>query len=107
MVEEDPRITWFSAADRAKRRAAINQLVEMTRQADELRKKFTAADSSLTALETAWKRPDAAKVPDNVKKMAESLKKSMDDLRPTFARARIRRRAAAFGGGTQGDVVAS
>ncbi|HML16574.1 MAG TPA: hypothetical protein VK419_06095 [Bryobacteraceae bacterium] len=84
-VEEDPRITWFSAADRAKRRAAINGLVEMTRQADALRKKFTASDASLTALENAWKRPDANKVPDNVKTMAASLRKSMDDMRPAFA----------------------
>jgi hypothetical protein len=85
VVEEDPRITWFSAGDRAKRRAAIDELVEMTRQVDVLRKKFTAADGSLTALQTAWKRPDAAKVPEDVKKQAESLKKSLDDIRPLFA----------------------
>jgi photosystem II stability/assembly factor-like uncharacterized protein len=84
-VEEDPRITWFSAADRTKRRAAINELVEMTKQADALRKKFTAADSSLTALQTAWKRPDTAKVPDDVKKQADALKKALDDLRPLFS----------------------
>jgi len=84
-VEEDPRITWFSAADRAKRRAAINQLVELTRQADGLRKRFTAADSGLTVLMTAWKRPDAPKIPDDVKKMADALKGSLDDLRPLFA----------------------
>jgi photosystem II stability/assembly factor-like uncharacterized protein len=84
-VEEDPRVTWFSAADRTKRRAAINALVEMTKQADALRKKFTAADASLTALEAAWKKPDAAKVPDDVQKQAEALKKSLDDMRPLFA----------------------
>jgi len=84
-VEEDPRITWFSAADRAKRRAAINDLVAMTKQADELRKKFTAADTALTSLQTSWKRPDAPKVPDDVKKAADSLKKSLDDMRPLFA----------------------
>jgi hypothetical protein len=83
-VEEDPRITWFSAADRAKRRVALNELTEMTKQADTLRKKFLAADSSLTALEAAWKRPDAPKIPDGVKKMSESLQKSITDLRPTF-----------------------
>ena len=84
-MEDDPRITWFSSADRAKRRAAVNELVKMTKQADALRKKFNAADSSLTALEASWKRPNGAKVPESVKKMAESLKKSMDDMRPTFA----------------------
>jgi hypothetical protein len=84
-VEEDPRITWFSAADRAKRRAALNELMEMSKQAYTLRNKFTATDSSLTALEAAWKRPDATKVPDSVRKMAESLRKSLDDVRPAFA----------------------
>jgi hypothetical protein len=84
-VEEDPRITWFSAADRTKRRAVIDELVEMTRQADVLRKRFTAADSGLTSLQTAWKKPDAPKVPEDVKKLAEALKKTLDDLRPTFA----------------------
>jgi hypothetical protein len=50
-----------------------------------LRKRFNAADSGLSALETAWKKPDAAKIPDDVKKSAEALKKTLDDLRPLFA----------------------
>jgi photosystem II stability/assembly factor-like uncharacterized protein len=83
-VEEDPRITWFSAADRSKRRAAIDELVELTKQADTLRKKFTAADSGLTSLQAAWKKPDAPKLPDDVKKQAEALKNTLDDLRPMF-----------------------
>jgi len=83
-VEEDPRITWFSAADRTRRRAAIDELVAMTKQADGIRKRFTAADSGLTALQNAWKRPDAPKVPDDVKKMADALKKTLDDIRPNF-----------------------
>ncbi len=84
-VEEDPRITWFSAADRTKRRNAIDSLVELTRQADALRKKFTAADSGLTTLQAAWKKTDAPKVPEDVKKMADGLKAALDDLRPLFA----------------------
>jgi photosystem II stability/assembly factor-like uncharacterized protein len=84
-VEEDPRITWFNSADRAKRRAAINDLVEMTKQADALRKKFTPADASLTALQNSWKRPEAPKVPDDVKKQADALKIALDDMRPLFA----------------------
>jgi hypothetical protein len=84
-VEEDPRVTWFSASDRAKRRASLDELMEMTSQADTLRKNFAATDSSLSALETMWKRPEAFKVPENIRKMAESLKKSIDDLRPIFA----------------------
>jgi hypothetical protein len=84
LVEEDPRITWFSATDRAKRRAAVNELVELTKQADALRKKFAAADSSLTTLQNSWKRADGPKVPDDVKKAADSLKKALDDMRPSF-----------------------
>jgi photosystem II stability/assembly factor-like uncharacterized protein len=84
-AEEDPRITWFTSADRTKRRAAINELVELTKQADALRKKFTAADASLTALQNSWKRPDAFKVPDDVKKQAEALKTTLDAMRPLFA----------------------
>lgn len=84
-VEEDPRITWFSAADRAKRRAAIDDLTGMVKRADTLRKRFTAADSGLTALQNSWKRPDAPKISDDVKKMADALKKSLDEVRPLFA----------------------
>jgi hypothetical protein len=84
-VEEDPRVTWFSAADRAKRRAAIEELVGMTKQGDALRKQFMSADSGLTALQTAWKRPDAPKIPDDVKKMTDDLKKTLDEIRPLFA----------------------
>jgi len=83
-VEDDPRITWFSAADRAKRRGAVDQLMEMTREADALRKKFAASDAALTALEAAWKRPDAAKPPENIRKMADALKESLDEARSTF-----------------------
>jgi len=84
-IDEDPRITWFTSADRARRRSAINELVELTKQAAALRGKFTAADQSLTSLQNSWKRPDAPKVSDELKKSAESLKKSLDDLRPLFA----------------------
>jgi hypothetical protein len=84
VVEEDPRVTWFSAADRTKRRTSLNELVGMTKQADELRKKFTAADSALTALQASWKKPDAPKLPENVKAQAEALKKLLDDMRPMF-----------------------
>jgi hypothetical protein len=91
-VDEDPRIDWFSAADRAKRRAVIDELVNMTRQADVLRKKFTAVDTQFTAYETAWNKPDAPKMPDTVKKAAATLKTKLSELRPTMAQR-------GFGGG--------
>ena len=83
-VEDDPRITWFTASARAKRREAIDDLVNLTKQADTLRKKFTGMDASITALQANWKRPDAAKVPEDVKTQAANLKKKLDDVRPTF-----------------------
>ena len=83
-VEEDPRIDWFSTADRAKRRAAMDELVEMTRTADGLRRKFTAVDNQLTTYQTAWKRPDAPKLADPVKKAADNLKTKLGELRPLF-----------------------
>jgi hypothetical protein len=83
-VEEDPRITWFTSEDRAKRRAAISELVELTKQADGLRTKFAAADAAVTGLEAGWRRPNAPKVPDAVEKQAEDLKKRLDDMRVTF-----------------------
>jgi photosystem II stability/assembly factor-like uncharacterized protein len=93
-VQEDPRITWFSQADRAKRRAAIDELAVLAADADKLRKRFNAADQSLTALQASWKKPDAPKIPDDVKKLADGLKKSLDDLRPALA-------ARNFGGEAQ------
>ena len=84
-MEEDPRVTWFSAGDRTKRRASLNDLVTMTKQAAELRKKFTASDSALVALEASWKKPDAPKIPENVKIEAAALKKKLDEMRPMFA----------------------
>jgi hypothetical protein len=83
-VEEDPRITWFTSEDRVKRRAAIGELVELTKQADKLRTKFAAADAAVTGLEAAWKRPDAPRVSEGIKKEAEDLKKRLDDMRVTF-----------------------
>lgn len=83
-VEEDPRVTFFSDADRAKRRSAIVELFDLYKQADGLRKKFVGVDASLKALQAAWKRPDAAKMSDEVKKATETLQKSLDELRPSF-----------------------
>lgn len=83
-IQDDPRITWFTPADRQKRRAAIDQLVEMTKQVDALRKKYTAADQSVTQLQAAWKRPEAQKPSADIQKMAEDLKKTLDDMRPLF-----------------------
>ncbi|MCX6610013.1 MAG: hypothetical protein NTW74_04075, partial [Acidobacteria bacterium] len=85
LVEEDPRITWFSDADRKSRRTAINELMDLSRRAAELRKKFTTVDTALKAVTDSWKRPDAAKAPENLSKLAADLKAKLDDMRPNFA----------------------
>jgi photosystem II stability/assembly factor-like uncharacterized protein len=87
-VEEDPRITWFSAADRSKRRAAITELMELSKQADAVRRKFTAVDTSLKGVMDGWKRPDSWKAPEPLKAQAEALKKKLDELRPNFSGGR-------------------
>lgn len=83
-VEEDPRVTFFSDADRAKRHTAIVELFDLYKQADGLRKKFVSVDASLKSLQASWKRPDAAKMSDEVKKAAETLEKALDELRLSF-----------------------
>lgn len=84
-VEEDPRITWFSAADRVKRRMAINELMDLSKRAADLRKKFNTVDTALKSITDAWKRPDAWKAPANVTKLAADLKTKLEEIRPNFA----------------------
>jgi hypothetical protein len=85
VVEEDPRITWFSDADRKSRRAAISSLMDLSRRAAELRRKFNTVDTALKATTDSWKRPDASKPPANLSKLAADLKTKLDDMRPNFA----------------------
>jgi photosystem II stability/assembly factor-like uncharacterized protein len=71
-VEDDPRVQ-FSAEDRAKRRKAVDTLISMTKEADAGRRKAVAMTTALTSLTDAWKLPNAATVPDAVKKAADDL----------------------------------
>ena len=98
VVEEDPRIDWFSAADRVKRRGVIDELVDMTRKADRLRGKYTAVDTQLTTYQTAWKGP-GSKPADSVQKAADNLKAKLAELKPLFAQRGPGGAAAAEGGG--------
>ena len=84
-VEEDPRVTFFSNADRAARRAMISDVTTHLKQADALRRKFTAIDTALKAHQDAAKRPEVAPA-------AAALTKSLDAIRSHFA-------AGGFGGG--------
>jgi len=82
-VEEDPRVT-LSTEDRTQRRQALTKLYGMSREADSGRRKIVAMRTSLTALTDSWKRPNAPKVPDNVKKAADDLLAKVKDVIGTF-----------------------
>lgn len=71
-VEQDPRIS-VAPADREKRRETLNTLVTLTREADAARKRAVAIHTALVNLTESWKHPDAPKIPDSVKKEADSL----------------------------------
>jgi hypothetical protein len=82
-VEEDPRVT-MSVEERAQRRQALTKLYAMAREADEGRRKIVAIRTSLTTLTDGWKRPGAAKVPDDVKKAADELLAKVKEVIGTF-----------------------
>ena len=82
-VEEDPRVT-LSTEDRTQRRQALTKLYGMVREADSGRRKIVAMRTSLTALTDGWKRPNAPKVPDNVKKAADDLLTKVKEVIGTF-----------------------
>ncbi|HET9994319.1 MAG TPA: hypothetical protein VFQ18_02825 [Candidatus Acidoferrum sp.] len=91
VVEEDARIT-ILAADRAARRAAIDQLYAMAKTTDRDR---TTIEGIQTALKTAreqWKKdagkPDATKIPEDIVKAADELQKKVDAVAEKFVRER-------------------
>lgn len=82
-VIEDPRVN-FSAEDRAKKKAALTQLMPLVTQA-------TLAQGTVVNMRTAvntaiesWKRPGAPPVPENVRKAADDLLKKIDELYPSW-----------------------
>ncbi|MDQ6801160.1 MAG: hypothetical protein M3041_10015, partial [Acidobacteriota bacterium] len=78
VVEEDPRIT-ISASDRGARRQALNQLSQMATTGVAARRSITGLRTSLNTAIENWKKPGAAKPPDNVQKSAEDLLKRVDE----------------------------
>ncbi len=71
-VADDPRLT-FSAEDRTKRKAAMDRVISMVKDADTGRRKILAMQNGLNSLLESWKRPNAPAIPDSVKKAAEDL----------------------------------
>lgn len=82
-VVEDPRVN-FSNEDRAKKRAALNQLQPLIAQASLAQSTIVNLRATLNTTIESWKRPGAPRVPDNVKKAAEDLLKKIDDVYPTW-----------------------
>jgi photosystem II stability/assembly factor-like uncharacterized protein len=85
VVEEDPRVT-ISAADRAARRKAINDLGPVVAQAVVAQRGIQQLRQNVNTALEAWKRPGPGgmRVPENVQKAGEELLKKIDELYPTF-----------------------
>jgi predicted transcriptional regulator len=91
MVEEDNRIT-ISAADRAARREAINQLYAMAKTTDKDRSTIEGIQTALKATREQWKKdagkPNTTKIPDDIVKAADELQKKVDAVAEKFVRER-------------------
>jgi photosystem II stability/assembly factor-like uncharacterized protein len=88
-VEEDPRIT-MSAADRATRRAALDELYAMAKTSSKDRKTIVGLQVALKTAIDQWKK-DAAKkegvkIPEDVQKQAEALQKKVDEVAKKYQR---------------------
>ncbi|HTX35754.1 MAG TPA: hypothetical protein VME43_12065 [Bryobacteraceae bacterium] len=90
VVEDDPRVQ-MSAEDRSKKRQALSTLATMAHDADASRRKAVAMTTALTNLTDSWKLPNAAPVP-------ESVKKAADDLLAKVKTAAARFETQGFGG---------
>jgi photosystem II stability/assembly factor-like uncharacterized protein len=92
VVEEDPRIT-LSAADRATRRAALDELYSMAKTAGEDRKTIVGLQAALKAAQEQWKKEaakkDGLKIPEDVQKQAEALQKQVDEIAKKYQREKL------------------
>jgi photosystem II stability/assembly factor-like uncharacterized protein len=98
VVEEDPRVQ-ISEEDRARKRKAIETLVTMTKDADAARRKAAAMNAALTGLTESWKQPNAAAVPESIKKAADDLMTKVKAAVATFETAGGGGRGAGGGAG--------
>jgi hypothetical protein len=89
VVEEDARVQ-VSDEDRAARRAAIDQLYELARTAAKDRKTIEGLKDALTVAREKWKadagKPDATRIPDDIRKTADDLQKKVDAVALKFVR---------------------
>jgi photosystem II stability/assembly factor-like uncharacterized protein len=96
-VEEDPRIQ-LSAADRAARRKALDQLAPMVTNATTAQRSMTGMRTALNTYVESWKKPNATKPPEAVQKATQDLLKKTDETcRKLATPAQCGERAAALG----------
>jgi len=90
-VEEDTRVQ-LSAADRAARAAAMEQLYPLVKTADKDRKSIQGLQNALKAAREQWKKDagkaNGAKIPEDVVKAADELQKKVDAVAEKFVRER-------------------
>lgn len=84
VVQEDPRIT-MTPADRLTRRQAIDRLLPLVTSATIAQRTVVGLRTALVTQMDAWKRPNAARVPEQVTKAANALLEKIDAIYPNFA----------------------
>jgi photosystem II stability/assembly factor-like uncharacterized protein len=91
VVEDDPRLE-ISPADRSARREAIEQLYAMAKTLDKDRKAIEGIKEGLKAAREQWKKdadkPEAPKIPEEIKKAADELQKKVDAVAEKYVRER-------------------
>jgi photosystem II stability/assembly factor-like uncharacterized protein len=92
VVEDDPRLQ-ISAADRAARSEAIQQLYAMAKTTDKDRKTIQGIKDGLKAARDQWKKdadkPEAPKIPEEIQKAAEELQKKVDAVAEKYVREQL------------------
>ena len=97
-VEDDPRVQ-MSNEDRAKKRQTIQTLVTMIKDAEEPRRKATGMTTAMTNLLASWQAPNAAPVPDGVRKAVEDFNARLKVAAAVFEAAGGGRGGRGGGGG--------
>ncbi len=91
VVEDDSRVR-ISAADRAERAAAIEQIYAMDKTTDKDRKSIEGLQKALKAAREQWKKDaekaNATKIPEDVVKAADELQKKVDAVAEKYVRER-------------------
>jgi len=79
-IIEDPRVTNFTAEDRAKKRAALMKLQPLVIQGQLAATSIAGLRTNVNNAIESWKRPGTPQVPDNIKTMANDLLKKIDAI---------------------------